>query len=168
MVNGDTRYFKCIFYPFGWSRSDHWFCIIVNRFWTMMKTRYGYRVCSYVDYFAAAPSMVRASTLAGCSKASALLDRFIIRYGITCHPTKGVLGARSQVIQHLGFMINTKRGTFGVPASKQKNIENLAKRIIRMARCNARRVLLRDLASFIRRAQSLRFTVPGTAFCLRA
>ena len=72
------------------------------------------------------------------------------------------------MVQNLGFIIVTVRGTFGVPASKLDKIEAGARRLLRMARCNARRVPMQELASFIGRAQSLRLAMPDTAFRLRA
>jgi hypothetical protein len=50
------RYFQYLMLPFGWSRSGYWFSRLVQRFWTMVKRRNGYRVLSYVDDFAVAPS----------------------------------------------------------------------------------------------------------------
>jgi hypothetical protein len=38
------RVFQYLVLPFGWSRSGYWFSRLVQRFWTMVKRRYGYRV----------------------------------------------------------------------------------------------------------------------------
>lgn len=167
LANGVVRYFRYVVLPFGWSKSNHWFCRLVNRAWTMVKRRFGYRVCSYVDDFAAVSSMGRPATSRDFLKASKVLNRLLKRYGITRHPIKGVWDSGSQVITHLGFMIDTVRGTFGVSATKLDKIEVILKRLHRMARSNARRVPVRELASFIGRAQSLRLAVPDTAFRLR-
>jgi hypothetical protein len=53
-----------------------------------------------------------------CLRASARLDKLLLRYGLTRHPKKGVWSGGSQVLQHLGFVIDSVRGSFGVPASK--------------------------------------------------
>lgn len=42
----------------------------------------------------------------------------ILQYGLTRHQAKGVWGESAQDIQHLGFVIDTVCGTFGVPARK--------------------------------------------------
>jgi hypothetical protein len=168
LSDGSVRYFRYIVLPFGWSRSGYWYCRLVNRFWTMVKHRYRYRVCRYVDDFAVVPSVGRPATEADCLKASAKLDKLLIRYGLTRHQVKGMWNGGGQVLTHLGFMIDTVRGIFGVPATKLSKVEALARRLLRMERSNARRVPARDLASFIGRAQSLRLAVPDTAFRPRA
>ena len=168
LADGTVRYFKYIVLPFGWTRSGHWFCRLVARFWTMVKRSRGFRVCCYVDDFAVAPSMGRRSTQDDCKKASRYLDAMLQRYGLTRHETKGVWGSGSQVVQHLGFIIDTVNGTFGVPAGNLDKIEVGARCLLKMARCNARRVPMRELVSIIGRAQSLRLAVPDTAFRLRA
>jgi hypothetical protein len=91
-----------------------------------------------------------------------------VGYGLTRHQVKGVWNGGAQVLCHLGFMIDTVRGVFGVPATKSGKLEALSRRLLRMARNNARRVPARDLVSFIGSAQSLRLAVPDTAFRLRA
>lgn len=100
----------------------------------MVKARYGYRVCSYVDDFAAASSLGRPSTKKDCLAASRTLDKLLARYSLTRHESKGIWGSGAQVVQHLGFMIDTIRGTFGVPDSKLDKIEIGARRLLRMAR----------------------------------
>ena len=168
LADGSVRYFRYLVLPFGWTRSGYWFCRLVGRFWTKVKKHRGYRVCSYVDDFAVAPSMGRHSTQGDCIKASRYLDGHLLRYGLTRHSTKGVWGSGSQVVQHLGFVIDTVRGTFEVPAAKLDKIEMGARRLLRMAQCKSRRVPMKELSSFIGRAQSLRLAVPDTAFRLRA
>jgi hypothetical protein len=164
LSDGSVRYFRYIVLPFGWSRSGYWFCRLVNRYWTMVKHRCRYRVCSYVDDFAVVPSVGRPATEADCLKASAKLDKLLIRYGLKHHQVKGVWNGGAQVLTHLGFMIDTVRGVFGVPTTKLNKLEALACRLLRMARSNARRVPARDIASFIGIAQSLWLAVPDTAF----
>ena len=167
-ANGEVRYFQYIALPFGWSRSGYWFCRLVERFWTMVRTRLSYRVLSYVDDFAIAPSMGRAATANDCRKASAKLGQLLNRYGLTRHPEKGVWGSGSQTICHLGFMIDTIRGTFGVPEEKVCALQQQSKKLLDLARRNRRRVPKQELARFIGKAQSLRLAVPETAFRLRA
>lgn len=166
--DGSCRYFQYIALPFGWSRSGYWFCRLVERFWTMVRQRLSYRVRSYIDDFLIAPSMGRASTKQDYFRASALLDKLLDRYGLTRHPTKGVWGHGSQVLQHLGFIIDTHRGTFGVPAEKLDRVEEQARTIMKLARRNRRRLSKQLQAKFIGTAQSLSLAVPDAAFRLRA
>lgn len=167
-ANGTVRYFQYIALPFGWSRSGYWFCRLVERFWTMVRKRLQYRVLSYVDDFAIAPSMGRAATMEDCNRASRKIDYLLVRYGLTRHPAKGVWGGGSQIIRHLGFIIDTVHGTFGVPEDKVLRVERLATGLLKLARRNRRRVPKKELASFIGKAQSLRLAVPETAFNLRS
>jgi hypothetical protein len=114
------------------------------------------------------PSVGRPATEADSLKASAKLGQLLVKYGLTRHRDKGVWNGGAQVLTHLGFMIDTVRGVFGVPPTKLGKMEALARRLLRMERRNARRVPVADLASFIGRAQSLRLAVPDTAFRLKA
>lgn len=133
-----------------------------------MKRNLGYRVLSYVDDFAIAPSLGRAATAADCRKASRRLDELLLRYGLMRHPSKGIWGDGSQCLEHLGFVIDTRRGFFGVPASKLEAISSMARQLMKRARRNRRLIRSDSLESFIGKAQSLRLAVPDTAFRLRA
>jgi hypothetical protein len=42
-------FFQYLVLPFGWSQSGYWFSRLVQRFWTTVKRRYGYRVLSQVS-----------------------------------------------------------------------------------------------------------------------
>jgi hypothetical protein len=45
-------------------------------------------------------------------------------------PPQGVWGRGSQVVMHLGFVVDTKRGKFGVPAQKLDNISERARKLL--------------------------------------
>jgi hypothetical protein len=49
LMDGTVRYFRYFVLPFGWSRSRYWLSRLVSRFWTTLKSCFGYRVLSYVD-----------------------------------------------------------------------------------------------------------------------
>jgi Reverse transcriptase (RNA-dependent DNA polymerase) len=118
LMDGTVRYFRYLVLPCGWSRSGYCFSRLVSRFLTTIKSRCGYRVLSYVDDYLICPSTGRASTKMDCLRASDRLDKLLLRYGLTRHLKKGVWSGGSQVLQHLGFVIDSVRGSFGVPASK--------------------------------------------------
>jgi hypothetical protein len=50
-------FFRYIVLLIGWSLSGYWFGRPANRFWTIVKQRYRYRVCCYLDDFAVVPSV---------------------------------------------------------------------------------------------------------------
>jgi hypothetical protein len=122
MADGNEHYFQYLALPFGWSRSVYWFSRLVQRVWTTVKRTLGYRVLSYVGNFAIVPSLGRPSSLADCRRASRCVDALLLRYGLTRHPSKGVWGDGSQCLQHLGFVVDTVRGLFGIPAKQLDTI----------------------------------------------
>ena len=63
--------------------------------------------------------------------------------GLTVHPAKSILDP-SQVIEFLGFKINSKNMTVSLTSKKQDKIRNMAIELL-----NSRKVTIRDLASFI-------------------
>jgi Reverse transcriptase (RNA-dependent DNA polymerase) len=168
LMDDTVKYFRYLILPFGWSRSGYWFSRLVSRFWTTIKSRFGYRVLSYMDDYLICPSTGRASTKMDHIRASARLEKLLFRYGLTRHPKKCVLGGASQVLQHLGFVIDSVRGSFGVPANKLDKVSSMAQALLRRVRCNACKVPEAELESFVGKAQSLRLVVPETAFRLRA
>jgi Reverse transcriptase (RNA-dependent DNA polymerase) len=168
MADGTERYFQYLVLPFGWSRSGYWFSREVQRFWTMVKRMLGYRVLSYVDDYAIAPSLGRTASFADSQRASRRLDALLLRHGLTRHASKGVWGDGSQCLQHLGLVVDTVRGLFAIPAKKLDAILSIYRQLLTRARRNRRLVRADSLESFIGKAQSMRLAVPDTAFHLRA
>ena len=74
----------------------------------------------------------------------------------------------SQSIEHLGMLINSKRGTFGVTRRKLEKTKRLARALRCGAAENSRRVMKKDLAAFVGLAQYLAMAVPTAQFHLRA
>jgi hypothetical protein len=89
LTAGTLRYILCLVLPFGWSRGGYWFWRLVSRFWRTFKSRFGYRVLSYVDDYLICPSTGRASIKMDFLRASARLDKLLLRYGLTRHPKNG-------------------------------------------------------------------------------
>jgi hypothetical protein len=102
------------------------------------------------------------------SKSVAVFGRASLRYGLTRHPSKGVRGDGPQCLQRLGFVVDTVRGLFGIPAKKLDAISSFARHLLTRARTNRRLVRKYSLESFIGKAQSMRLAVPDTASHLRA
>jgi hypothetical protein len=55
LTAGTLRSILCLVLPFGWSRGGYWFSRLVFRFWTTVKSRFGYRILSYVDDYLICP-----------------------------------------------------------------------------------------------------------------
>jgi Reverse transcriptase (RNA-dependent DNA polymerase) len=142
---GTVRYFRYLVLPCGWYRSGYCFSRLVSRFFTTIKSRFGYRVLSYVDDYLICPSTGRASTKMDCLRASARLYKLLLRYGLTRHPKKGVRCGGSQVLQHLGFVIDSVRGSFGVSASKLDKVSSMAQALLMRVRCNAHKLPAAEL-----------------------
>jgi hypothetical protein len=87
MADGTERYFQHLELPFGWSRSGFWFSRLVQRILDYGQGTLGYRVLSYVDNYAIAPSLGRPASLADCRRASRRLDALLLRYGLTSNPS---------------------------------------------------------------------------------
>jgi hypothetical protein len=86
---------------------------------------------------------------------------------MTRHPHKGVRGNWSQRLQHLGLLMDTRRGMFGLPAMELEPILSMECQVLARARRNRRMVPGEKLESFVGKDQSLRLAVPETAFGLR-
>jgi hypothetical protein len=90
------------------------------------------------------------------------------RYGLSRQAEKGVWGSGSQCLQYLGFVIDTRKGVFEVPAKKLDAVSEMAHKLLGRARMNRRVIPTDKLESLIGKCQSLRLAVPDTAFRLRA
>lgn len=162
------RYFQYFFLPLGLSRSDNRFTRLVSRFWMAVKSRLGYRVLTFFGDFGTAPARCRSSTKKDCRPAPRVVDTWLMKYELTRHPSKGIWGEMAWCLVRLGFLIDTVRGNFGIPAEKMENITSLANDLLTMVWRNRRSVPGDILFSFIGKAQSLRLAFPETAFKLRS
>jgi Reverse transcriptase (RNA-dependent DNA polymerase) len=168
MADDTERYFQYLMLPFGWSRSGYWFSRLVQRFWTMVKWTLGYRVLSYVDDYAIAPSLGSPASLADCRRAWRRLDALLLRYGLTRQPSKGVWGDGSQCLQPLVFVVDTVRGLLAIPTKKLDAISSFSRQLLTRARHNRRLVRADSLEKFYRQSSEYAMAVPDTAFHLRA
>jgi hypothetical protein len=62
------------------------------------------------------------------------------RHGLTRHPTKGVWGKGFTRVQHLGFIVDTVRESFGAPVRKVIRVADKAKKLLKLASGNPRMV----------------------------
>jgi hypothetical protein len=118
--------------------------------------------------FLICPSLGRRSTEEDCVKVARVLASLLDRYGLTRHPTTGIWGRGSQCVSHLGFVVDTKRGMFGVPAQKLEGVSERARMLLARARVNRGRVPAKEVEVFIGKFQGLRLALPDTAYCIRA
>jgi hypothetical protein len=167
LTDGKLRYFRYLALPFGWSRSGYWFSRLASPYLATFKSRFGYRVLSYVDHYLICRSTGTASKKMDCLRVLTRLDKLFLRYGITRHPKIG-FGGWVSMLQHLNFIVDSVRGSFGVPASKLDKVSSMDRSLLRRFRCNARKAPRAELESFIGKAQILRLAVQQTALRLRA
>lgn len=161
------RYFRCIALPMGWTRSPFWFINLMKPFvWKMRK--WGYRVLSYIDDFLVACAAGRVSTAGDCRKGSERIEELMGKLGLARHPTKGVWGEGSTLVEHLGFVWDSARMRFTVMETKQGRVREHARRLLtEMAR--GRGWVSRDsLRSFAGVATSLHLALPLALFYTRS
>jgi hypothetical protein len=124
-------------------------------------------VFSFEDAFTVAPSLGRAAflTLVGRHR-SPSTSSTEVRAEATA--LKGIWRDGSQCIEHLRFVIDTHRVSFGVPAQKLDAVSSMARQLLASARCDRRVIQFDSVESFIGKAESLGLAMPDTAFHLRA
>eukprot|EP01052_Picozoa_sp_SAG31_P045342 SAG31_NODE_8238_length_1491_cov_10.189655_1_plen_202_part_00 len=87
--------------------------------------------------------------------------------GLQLNPKKSTL-VPTQLIQHLGLMVDTKRGLFVLPPEKEAKIRRVA-RALKIQALQGRRLLpAKALAHFTGLCQSVYLAVPAARFYLRA
>lgn len=167
VVQFGSRYFRYIGLPFGWRHSGYWFIRLTSRFTTLLRSKLGFRVIHYVDDFLILPSVGRPSSRRDCLRASRLISRLLKHFGLRRHPEKGVWGGGSTCMTHLGFVIDTVRCRFGVPARKVDKVVSMAKLMMQAVRRNRRQISKSTVLSFAGTCSSLSLAVPDTRFHLR-
>eukprot|EP00873_Tetraselmis_striata_P033015 jgi/Tetstr1/453279/TSEL_003961.t1 len=86
--------------------------------------------------------------------------------GMHRNPAKG-LWEPVQYGQHLGVDIDTASGYFYAPVDKLQRLARQAKQLMQRAARDARWLPVRELQSFVGRAQYLFLAIPGARFYLR-
>ena len=94
------------------------------------------------------------------------IERTCAWLGLALSPTKCVWEP-TQVIDHLGLRVDTRRGLFLVPPDKEKRLRELARAIVASSLPQRRLVPARFLAAFVGLAQSVYLAVPTAKLYLR-
>ena len=97
----------------------------------------------------------------------AVVDQVVRHYGLTCHESKGV-HVPTQVIEHLGTVVDSKRGLFLLSPERQGRIIKMAKQILGASAHNKRRIHAKWLAQFAGLCISAHLAVPAARFYTRA
>lgn len=156
----DGRYYRCIALPFGWGRSYMWFTKMMRPLVQYLREKKGYRVMSYIDDFAAAPSPHgTVATAEDCRAAGASLDALFARLGVIRHTSKGCWTG-SQQLEHLGMFLDTVSMRVYITEGKLAKVRSLAKKLLLLAQRNARLVPLELLRHFCGVCVSLTLAVP--------
>ena len=96
-----------------------------------------------------------------------VVDQVVRHYGLTCHEGKGQ-HTPTQVIEHLGIVVDSQRGLFLLSPERTKRIVKMAKQLLGAASHNKRRVHAKWLASFAGLCISAHLAVPAARFYTRA
>lgn len=162
------RFFRCIALPFGWSRSPYWFITLLKPFVRVVRSRWNYRLLAYIDDFLCNPtSGDRPATAKDCEIASKRLDGLMERLGIMKHPTKGVWGNGSTVIDHLGVRWDSMNMRFTITEEKQEKVRSWAEALVHEAVRGRRWVSRNSLRSFAGTVVSLQLAMPLARFYSR-
>lgn len=161
------KYYRCIALPFGWGRSPLWFTQLMTVFLRPLR-QLGYRVLCYLDDFLIAPSPYgQVASLTHCAVAKEKIEALLQSLGLRRHPTKGEWNG-SQVVEHLGIVINTKEMTFSVDPRKAEKVRRLAGKLLKEVRFGKRWVTSQRLRSFCGVCVSLTLAMPWARFYTRA
>ena len=136
------RLFQFKVLPFGLSLSPWVFTKVLKPFLKWAR-RQGIRISAYLDDLIVIAKDYQTSQLHTSKVAIKLRE-----LGFLIHPSKSQL-TPTQVIEHLGFTINTQTMSVSVPRAKVRDIRREASRMLRSTQCT-----LRQLAAFIGKAQA--------------
>lgn len=140
-------YYQYIALPFVWGSSPLWFTEVMKPFVQELRN-YGYRVLAYMDDFLIIPPwLVVRCTSFHCATAKQKIKNLMIFLGIRLHPEKGCWEG-SQIIQHLGVVINPVQMIFFVTPRKQKNVQSMVVSIMKQVRIRRRTIDKSLIASF--------------------
>jgi hypothetical protein len=120
------------------------------------------RILPYMDDFLAC-----FSTRQAAEDGAVQLRRTCVWLGLALSDSK-CIWTPTQVIDHLGLRIDTKRGLFLVPPAKEAKIRGMALGIIQSSYQHRRLISARHLASFTGLAQSVYLAVPTARLYLRS
>ena len=156
--------FQCAALPFGWCNSPFYFTKLMRVFVQHLRSpfgRVGLRVLPYLDDF-----LFIVDGLADALAAVSYVQDTLRMLDLVPHPRK-CHWEPTQVLEHLGFVIDTLRGLFYVPAAKVRKFAVLAKDLICRAVRAKRWIPRKLLASFCGVAVSALLAIPPARFFLR-
>ena len=185
------RYVQSAALPFGWTASPYIFTKVMRVMVRMLRSPYaptvermrlmtqrgrrvllrmrrgkrhavGIRCLAYVDDF-----LALASSRKEALRHRARIERVLGQLGIRRHPDKG-WWEPTQVLEHLGLEIDTRRGLFLIPPKKVTELERRAKALIAQAARDRRLIPVRVLAQFAGYGQSVQLACPAARFYLRS
>jgi hypothetical protein len=94
------------------------------------------------------------------------VDSLLERLGLLRNPTKGVW-TPTQVGDHLGLIVDLKRGKFRAPPDKLRQLAQQPSPLLGRAASNARWLPSRQVAAFARKPQFLHHAIAPARFSLR-
>lgn len=138
----DNRFFRCIALPFGWSLSPPYFIKMMRPFVRYIRNTLRLRIHPYMDDF-----LVAVVSHSDLPETRSRLDSLLTDCGLARKVGKGCWEG-SQRIEHLGFIIDTKKMVFGITPRRMEKIKGIARKLLSQARRNRRLVEMSLLRHF--------------------
>lgn len=158
----DGRYFRCIALPFGWKLSPAYFCKLMRPMVRYVRQQLHLRIHPYMDDF-----LVAIRSHAKLLKAREKVGSLLVSCGLQRKVGKGCWeGARR--LEHLGFMIDTKKMLFGITDARLEKLASIARQLLSQARRNRRIVDMSLLRHFCGVAISCSLAMPLSRFYTRS
>jgi len=132
--------------PFGWNESPVQFDKVIS-FVTRILRNKGIRLCHYIDDF-----LIAASSLAQATQHTNLALEIFTSLGWAINSEKSILNP-CQVIDYIGYRIDTRRSAISLPKERERNFLKTAKRV--MSSNKSGHLTARLLASWIGQLASI-------------
>jgi len=162
-------YFRCVGMPFGWNLAPGHFCRLLEPVirhlrspgWTTGSHAPGERLLWYLDDL-----LLMHRTKAGSRELTGRVLRLLSRLGLSVNLGKCTLEP-THCLKHLGLVVDSRLGTFGLDMAKMQRLRGGAKQMLRDVRDDGR-VRAKQVASLLGLAEFCSTAVPYMRLHLRA
>lgn len=158
----ENKYYRCIALPFGWQLSPAYFIKIMRPFVRYIRHKLRRRVHPYMDDF-----LIACASQRSLAKAKTQIVALLSHCGLRRKVGKGCWEGSTR-LEHLGFIIDTRKMVFGVKESRLVKLSSMASRLMSQARRNRRLVDQTLLRTFTGLAISCTLAMPLARFYTRS